>query len=49
MNNGWKDGDLAQADLLYCIKKGFLEFVKIIPFGNERQRLSLLCTNSSNF
>lgn len=35
MINVWKDDDLAQADFLYCMRKGFFEFVKMMPFGNE--------------
>lgn len=35
MINVWKDDDLAQADFIYCIRKGFLEFVMMTLFANR--------------
>ena len=35
VSDGWKGDDVAQADLLYCLRKGSSGLVKMIPFGNE--------------
>ena len=31
----WKDDDLAQADFIYCTRKGCLEFVMMMLFANK--------------